>query len=132
MGYRIEAIQPGVVDAAKKYGSILVNGYSFRPTEDGRVLSDPLPGGAVGVFDVPGYILCREEPPFERVSVLGGEVAQQELDEALRQGTARLEDLQGVNLESLPKAELLNLARQRGLAVSERSTRSEIIALLRG
>ena len=95
MGYRIEADQAGVVDAVRKYGAFQVNGYTFRLTEDGRAISDPVPDRDVGLFDVPGYFLVREEPPYERVSVLGGEVLKQELDEALRKGTANLEGLGG-------------------------------------
>jgi hypothetical protein len=131
MGYRIEADQPGVVDAVRKYGTLQVNGYTFRLTEDGRAISDPVPDGEVGLFDVPGYFLVREEPPFERVSVLGGEVLEQELDEALRSGTANLESLEGVKLEELPRGELVNLARQRGLTVSDRTSKRELITLLR-
>ncbi len=132
MGYRIEADQAGVVDAVRKYGSLQVNGYTFRLTEDGRAISDPVPDADVNLFDVPGYFLVREEPPFERVSVLGGEMLKQELDEALRSGTADLESLDGVKLEELPRSELLNLARQRGLTVSDRTSKRELITLLRG
>jgi hypothetical protein len=132
MGYRIEADQAGVVDAVRKYGALQVNGYTFRLTEDGRAISDPVPDGDLGLFDVPGYFLVREEPPYERVSVLGGEVLKQELDEALRKGTANLEGLEGLKLEELPKSELLNLARQKGLTVSDRTTKQELITLLRG
>lgn len=86
--YRVEATQPGVVDAARKYGAIVVNGFSFAPLEDGRVVTTTrVPEEMVSAFDVPGYILVRDEPPYERVKELGRSVAIAELDQALREGT---------------------------------------------
>lgn len=84
--YRIEAIQSGVVDAVKKYGALSVNGVRFEEV-DGRVLSEPIPEGQVGLFDVPGYLLVRAEPPYERVAELGAQQALAELDTALREGS---------------------------------------------
>lgn len=84
--YRIEAIQSGVVDAVKKYGALSVNGVRFEEV-DGRVLSEPLPEGQVDLFDVPGYLLVRAEPPYERVAELGAQQALAELDTALREGS---------------------------------------------
>lgn len=84
--YRIEAIQSGVVDAVRRYGALLVNGVRFEEV-DGRVLSEPLPEGQVGLFDVPGYLLVRAEPPYERVAELGAQQALAELDTALREGS---------------------------------------------
>ena len=129
--YRIEAIQPGVVDAVRRWGKLQVNGYEFQVLE-GRVISEPVPEEHIGSFDVPGYFLVREEPPYERVAPLGQGQKWKEIDQALREGRANLEDLQGVNLSELPKAELLKLARQRGLVVSERTTKQELLVLLQG
>ena len=94
MGYRIEAVQPAVVDAVRRYGAFQVNGVLFRLLE-GRAISDPVPEAAVGLFDVPGYLLVREEPPYERVSELGQEAMRLELDQALREGTLPPEALTG-------------------------------------
>ncbi len=84
--YRIEALQPGVVDAVRKYGSLSVNGFRFAEV-DGRVLSEPLPESQVGLFDVPGYLLVRADPPYERVSELGAQTAIAQVDAALREGS---------------------------------------------
>lgn len=96
--YRIEAIQPGVVDAVRQYGSLLVNGYTFQEVE-GRVLSDPIPEGEVGLFDVPGYILVRAEPPYERVAELGQQAALVALDTALREGSLSPEEVEALKGE---------------------------------
>lgn len=86
--YRIEAVQPAVVDAVLKYGSFAVNGFRFIPLEDGRVITDSrVPEEAVSAFDVPGYLLVRDEPPYERVAELGQKAAIAELDQALREGS---------------------------------------------
>lgn len=93
--YRIEATQPGVVDAVRRYGSLEVNGFRFVLLEDGRVISaSRVPEEAVGVFNVPGYILVRDEPPFERVAELGAEAAVAELDQALREGSLPAEQVE--------------------------------------
>ncbi|TFU25613.1 hypothetical protein [Thermus tengchongensis] len=46
-----------------------------------------VPEEMVSAFDVPGYILVRDEPPYERVAELGRSVAIAELDRALREGS---------------------------------------------
>jgi len=146
MGYRIEAVQPAVVDAVRRYGEFKVNGVPFRLLE-GRAISDPVPEAAVGLFDVPGYLLVREEPPYERVSELGQEAMRLELDQALREGTLPPEALTGGGeegslegktgaeeggLEAMTKAQLLALARERGLEVNDRMTKAELLGLLKG
>lgn len=134
MGYRIEAVQPAVVDAVRRYGEFKVNGVPFRLLE-GRAISDPVPEAAVGLFDVPGYLLVREEPPYERVSELGQEAMRLELDQALREGSLPPEALTGTEeggLEAMTKAQLLALARERGLEVNDRMTKAELLGLLRG
>ena len=132
--YRIEALQPGVVDAVRKYGSLSVNGFRFAEV-DGRVLSEPLPESQVGLFDVPGYLLVRADPPYERVSELGQEAMRLELDQTLREGSLPPEALTGTEergLEGKTKAELLALAREKGLEVSDRMTKAELLGLLKG
>lgn len=134
MGYRIEAVQPAVVDAVRRYGAFQVNGVPFRLLE-GRAISDPVPEAAVGLFDVPGYLLVREESPYERVSELGQEATRLELDQALREGSLPPEALTGAEeggLEAMTKAQLLALARERGLEVNDRMTKAELLGLLRG
>lgn len=101
--YRIEAIQPGVVDAVRQYGTLLVNGYAFREVE-GRVLSDPIPEGEVGLFDVPGYILVRAEPPYERVAEMGQQAALVALDTALREGSLSQEEVEALKGEEAKPA----------------------------
>jgi len=134
MGYRIEALQPGVVDHVRKHGSLTVNGFRFFPLEDGRVVSDPVPEAAIPTFDVPGYLLVREEPPYERVAPLGQWASRTEEEKALEGNPPGAEGPAtppADDLASLTKAQLLALAQERGLKVSDRATKDEIIKALK-
>lgn len=157
---RIESHARFINDAARRGAPVTVNGVKFAVL-DGRVLSDPITERQTGMFDgVDGYALVRAEAPYEMVKALTpappmfltspeGEPATSEADphpvEPAGDVTATLtsdedegdsvsvqDDEPAHDLDSLTKTELLERLAATGREVSARTTKADLIALLRG